>query len=128
MAADQNRERWVIYVGDGFASTGFRKAGDVEKAIAASTKGVNVTTVGLGTDADNAVLGAVARGGGGSYIAWVPGQSVKTAAVASLETTYGSTLRNATIELPSGLADVAPTVLPSIRTGEEVLVAAPPRR
>jgi tetratricopeptide (TPR) repeat protein len=124
LAQDGQRERWVIFVGDGFASTGFRKAGDVEAAIAASTKGVNVSTVGLGTDADSAVLGAVARAGGGSYLAWVPGQSVKTAAMASLESTFGSTLRNATVELPAGLADVAPTVLPSIRTGEEVLVAA----
>ncbi len=124
LAADGQRERWVIFVGDGFASTGFRKAGDVEAAISATTKGVNVSTIGLGTDADSAVLGAVARGGGGSYLAWVPGQSVKTAAMASLESTFGSTLRNATIELPTGLADVAPTVLPTIRTGEEVLVAA----
>nr|MBA2544661.1 VWA domain-containing protein [Deltaproteobacteria bacterium] len=118
------RERWVLFIGDGFASTGFRKAGDVEQAIAASTKGINVTTIGLGTDADSAVLGAVARAGGGSYLAWVPGQSVKTAAVASLESTFGSALRNATIELPSGLVDVAPTILPTIRTGDEVLVAA----
>ncbi len=122
--ANNGRERWVIFVGDGFASTGFRKAGDVEAAISATTKGVNVSTIGLGTDADSAVLGAVARGGGGSYLAWVPGQSVKTAAMASLESTFGGALRNATIELPTGLADVAPTVLPTIRTGEEVLVAA----
>jgi len=121
---DGQRERWVIFVGDGFASTGFRKAGDVEKAIASSTKGINISTVGLGTDADGAVLGAVARAGGGSYLAWVPGQSVKTAAMASLESTFGGALRNATIELPTGLADVAPTVLPTIRAGEEVFIAA----
>ncbi len=124
VGAGSDRERWVIFVGDGFASTGFRKAGDVEKAIAETTKGVNVSTVGLGTDADSAVLGAVARGGGGSYLAWVPGQSVKTAAMASLESTFGSTLRNATVELPAGLVDSAPTQLPTIRTGEEVLIAA----
>ncbi len=124
LTQDGQRERWVIFVGDGFASTGFRKAGDVEAAIKASTNGINVSTVGLGTDADAAVLGAVARGGGGSYVAWAPGQTVKTAAMASLESTFGSTLRNATVELPSGLADVAPTVLPTIRTGEEVLIAA----
>lgn len=121
---ESQRERWVIFVGDGFASTGFRKAGDVEQAIKSSTTGINVSTVGLGTDADAAVLGAVARGGGGSYVAWAPGQTVKTAAMASLESTFGSTLRNATIELPTGLVDVAPTILPTIRTGEEVLVAA----
>ena len=119
-----DRERWIVYVGDGFASTGFRRAGDVEQTIADATKGVNVTTIGIGTDADSAVLGAVARGGGGSYLAWVPGQSVKTAAIAGLESTYGTALRGATVELPSGLADVAPTVLPTVRGGEEVLIAA----
>ncbi len=120
----QDRERWVVFVGDGFASTGFRRAGDVEHAIADTTKGINVTTIGIGTDADATVLAAVARGGGGSYLAWVPGQSVKTAAIAGLESTYGTALRGATVQLPAGLVDVAPTVLPTLRSGEEVLVAA----
>jgi ferric-dicitrate binding protein FerR (iron transport regulator)/tetratricopeptide (TPR) repeat protein len=124
LPASQDHERWVIYIGDGFASTGFRSSGDVERAIAQSTTGIHVTTIGIGTDADSALLGAVARGGGGSYLAWVPGQSVKTAAVASLESTYGNALRGATIQLPTGLADVAPSVLPTVRAGEEVLVAA----
>jgi hypothetical protein len=124
LPAEGQRERWVLFVGDGFASTGFRKSGDIEKAVAEATKGINVSTIGLGTDADAAVLGAVARAGGGSYLAWVPGQSVKTMAVASLESTFGSALRNATVELPQGLVDVAPTVLPTVRTGEEVLIAA----
>src|SRR5690606_31395227 len=33
------RERWVLYIGDGFASTGFRRVADVEKAITATTRG-----------------------------------------------------------------------------------------
>ena len=120
-----DRERWVIYVGDGFATTGFRKVGDVEQAIAHATGSqIRVSTVGIGTDADSALLGAAARGGGGTYLAWVPGQTVKAAALASLESTYGTALRDAKLELPTGLADVAPTVLPTIRAGEEVLVAA----
>ncbi|MEJ7598790.1 MAG: VIT domain-containing protein [Kofleriaceae bacterium] len=121
-----DRERWVLFVGDGFASTGFRKSADVERAIADTSKAtkVHVTTIGIGGDADSTVLGAVARGGGGSYLAWVPGQTVGTAALAVLESTNGTTLRDATITLPTGLADVAPTVLPTIRAGEEILVAA----
>ena len=70
------------------------------------------------------MLKAAARGGGGSYLAWVPGLTVETAALAALESTNGAQLRDATIELPAGLADVAPTELPTIRSGEEVLVAA----
>jgi tetratricopeptide (TPR) repeat protein/Mg-chelatase subunit ChlD len=120
-----DREPWVMYIGDGFSTTGFRRVADVERAIA-DTAGasIRVAAVGIGGDADAALLAAVARGGGGSYVAWVPGQSVDAAAVASLESTYGSALRGATIELPPGLADVAPAVLPTIRAGEETLVAA----
>lgn len=124
LAPADDRERWIIFVGDGFASTGFRKAGEVEQAIAESTKDIHVTTIGIGADADSALLAAAARGGGGSYLAWVPGQSVKSAAIAGLESTFGTALRDATVTLPAGLADAAPTVLPTIRGGEEVLVAA----
>ena len=121
-----DREKWVLFVGDGFASTGFRKSADIERAIAETSKAskVHITTIGIGGDADATVMAAAARGGGGSYLAWVPGQTVGTAALAVLESTNGTTLRDATITLPGGLADVAPTVLPTIRAGEEVLVAA----
>ncbi len=121
---DAQRERWVIYIGDGFSTTGFRRQGDVEKAIAASTEGVRVATIGIGGDADSTVLAAVARGGGGSFIPYRPGESISTAAQVAIASTLGSALRDATVELPAGLADVAPTILPTIRGGEEVLVAA----
>ncbi|MDB4962118.1 MAG: hypothetical protein JWP01_2117 [Myxococcales bacterium] len=120
-----DREKWVLYISDGFSTTGFRRVADVERALTeVADKGVQVTTIGIGGDADLALLSAAARGGGGSYLAWVPGQSVQIAALSALESTNGAALRNATIELPSGLADVAPTVLPTVRSGEEVLIAA----
>ena len=123
---DAQREHWVLYIGDGFATTGFRKAADVEHALADSTgtNDTHVTTIGIGTDADETVLAAAARGGGGSFLAWQPGMTAGATAVAALETTYGATLRDATIELPAGLVDSAPTVLPSLRNGQEVLVSA----
>lgn len=121
----EDREKWVLYVGDGFASTGFRKVGEVEKALASvAAQGVHVSTIGIGGDADLALLSAAARGGGGSYLAWVPGQTVTNVALAAIESSNGAALRNATIELPAGLADAAPTILPTIRSGEEVLLAA----
>jgi tetratricopeptide (TPR) repeat protein len=118
-----DRDRWVIYVGDGFASTGFRRVADVERALAGNAD-VHVTTIGIGADADGYLLAAAARGAGGSYLAWTPGERAGNAAFAALETTYGSALRDAKLELPAGLADVAPTTLPTLRAGEEVLVAA----
>jgi tetratricopeptide (TPR) repeat protein len=111
----------VLYVGDGFASTGFRRVGDVEQAVGA---GARITTIGIGSDADAAVLAAAARGGGGSYLAWVPGQRAQTAAAAALEATMGAALEGAVIELPAGLVDVAPAALPTVRAGDEVLIAA----
>jgi len=121
---EADREPWILYVGDGFASTGFRRVGDVEHAIAGSASGARIATIGIGSDADAAVLAAAARGGGGSYLAWVPGQRAATAAAAVLESTVGTALRDAVVELPAGLTDVAPTVLPTVRAGEEVLIAA----
>ncbi|HSN26554.1 MAG TPA: hypothetical protein VLT45_09715, partial [Kofleriaceae bacterium] len=123
---DASHEQWVLYVGDGFASTGFRRVGDVEKAIADTTAGadIHVTTIGIGSDADQQLMQAAARGGGGSYLAWLPGQNTGMAAAQALESTYGSALRDAKVELPAGLADVAPTVLPTVRAGDEVLLAA----
>jgi hypothetical protein len=46
-AAD--REPWILYIGDGFASTGFRRIGDVEQAIASSSaqgRGAQATKAG----------------------------------------------------------------------------------
>jgi tetratricopeptide (TPR) repeat protein len=120
---DAGREPWVLYVGDGFASTGFRRVGDVERAVAGAA-GPRIATIGIGSDADAAVLQAAARGGGGSYLAWLPGQRIETAAAAALESTLGAALRDAVVELPPGLTDAAPSVLPTLRAGEEVLIAA----
>ncbi|HEY4182762.1 MAG TPA: FecR domain-containing protein [Kofleriaceae bacterium] len=124
-ATEEGREKWVIFVGDGFASTGFRKAADVEHALASVTaKGVSVSTIGIGGDADATVLASAARGGGGSFLAWTPGESVELVATTALDSINGAQLRDAKIELPEGLADAAPTVLPTVRSGEEVLLAA----
>jgi tetratricopeptide (TPR) repeat protein len=125
VAAD-DREDWIVYVGDGFASTGFRRAADVEAAVSATSaaRGVRVTTVAIGNDADDAVLSAVARAGGGSMVAWHPGLRPAQAALAVIETTRGAALRDATVELPAGLVDVAPAVLPTLRAGEELLIGA----
>ncbi|MGE5185946.1 MAG: VIT domain-containing protein, partial [Acidobacteriota bacterium] len=122
MRGSDDRDRWVLYIGDGFASTGFRRVADVERALSGDR--TRVTTIGIGTDADTPVLEAAARGGGGSYLAWLPGQRVSTAASSALESTYGSALENASVQLPAGLVDVAPTTLPTVRAGDEVLLAA----
>src|SRR5690606_22457726 len=116
----------VIYVGDGVASVGHRSTGALasEAERLASSARVAFTTVGIGGDADSTALAAIARSGGGHYVPFVPGQRVSTAALSVLETTYGVALRDARLELPAGLVEVAPERLPTIRAGEEVIVTA----
>ena len=133
----RSRERWVLYVGDGFASTRLPPRRRMSRRRSPRRRGsgnVHISTIGIGSDADSALLAAAARGGGGSYLAWVPGQTVGTAALAALESTNGASLRDATVELPAGLPRSPrrwragerrrPTTLPTLRAGGEVLIAA----
>ncbi len=115
----------VIYIGDGVASVGHRRAASLSSEVehlAAGDPQLSFTTVGIGGDSDAMNLSAIARAGGGHYVPYVPGQSVSTAALAVLETTYGTSLTNATVRMPDGVSDIAPARLPTIRAGEELLV------
>ena len=123
---DDARDTWVVYFGDGLASTGQRRAGGIAAQVdrIADEHKVSVTTVGIGGDADEAALSAIARLGGGHFVPYVPGQRIGSTALSVLETTYGVSLRNATVQLPAGLDDVAPAVLPTVRSGDELIIAA----
>ncbi len=124
--SDPSRRRHILYVGDGVASVGHRSTAVItaEAARLAEEAGVTITTVGIGADADAVTLAAIARAAGGHHVPFVPGQHPTLAALAVLETTYGITLREATLTLPEGLEDVAPARLPSVRAGEELVVTA----
>ncbi len=121
---DAARDVHVLYLGDGVASVGNRTAGALASRARSLARSAHVsfTTVGVGADADMTALAAIARAGGGHHLAWRPGERASDAALAVLETTSGPTLTGARIELPAGLTDVAPSELPNLRAGEEVLV------
>ncbi|MEZ4247352.1 MAG: FecR domain-containing protein [Polyangiales bacterium] len=123
--AGGERELELVYVGDGLASVGPRRASTLSAEASSVLSGrAHLTTVGIGQDADAVVLASLARVGGGSYVPFVPGQSTGQAALAVLEATYGARLEKVQLELPSGVVDVAPRELPSIRAGQELMVAA----
>jgi ferric-dicitrate binding protein FerR (iron transport regulator)/Mg-chelatase subunit ChlD len=129
LAAERRRQdtsAWVVYVGDGMASMGYRSAAALSRRAEtiAGKHGVGLSAVGIGSDADDVVLGALARAGGGHFMPWKPGSTSGTAALALLETTYGNSLTRAELVLPAGLTDIGPAQLPTIRSGQEVLVAA----
>ncbi|MBW2461596.1 MAG: FecR domain-containing protein [Deltaproteobacteria bacterium] len=124
---EAGRDVRVIYIGDGVASVGHRRASslaDEVDALAGGDPQLSFTTVGIGGDSDTLNLSAIARAGGGHYVPYVPGQRVATAALAVLETTYGTSLTNASVRMPGGVSEIAPTQLSTIRAGEELLVVA----
>ncbi len=129
LGAGRQRSLQVVYVGDGVATVGPRRAG----SLAAEVEGIltrdnrrmgRLITVGIGQEADAAGLAAMARAGGGHYVPYVPGQRSSEAALAVLETTYGVSLEKATLEFPDGVVDVTPAELPNLRAGQELLFAA----
>ncbi len=121
-----DRELHVVYVGDGTATVGYRRASSLADEVhrLAEAQRVVVSTVGIGSDADTLALAAIARAGGGHYVPYVPGERTAVAAMSVLETTYGVSLESPRVELPDGLSDVAPAELPTIRAGQEVIVVA----
>ncbi|RLB51625.1 MAG: hypothetical protein DRJ42_16495 [Deltaproteobacteria bacterium] len=124
---EPGRDVRVIYIGDGVASVGHRRASslaDEVDSLAGGDPQLSFTTVGIGGDSDTMNLSAIARAGGGHYVPYVPGQRVATAALAVLETTYGTSLTNASVRMPDGVSEIAPTQLSTIRAGEELLVVA----
>jgi hypothetical protein len=127
LPATAGRERWILYVGDGVATTGLRKLADigdaVDELVDAGGGALRIGSVGIGSDANADVLAAIARGGGGSAVAWPAGSGTAEVARSAVDSTAGVGLRDVTVELPAGLADAAPTTFGTIRAGEEVLMA-----
>jgi Vault protein inter-alpha-trypsin domain/FecR protein/von Willebrand factor type A domain len=123
---DQARDLRVVVVSAGLASAGYHRMGAIapEVSDALPDGRAEVVTVPIGADADVRLLEEVARGGGGVLVPYQPGERLETAALDVLNATYGTTLRDVTIELPAGLHDAAPTVLAPIRAGEERILLA----
>ncbi len=122
----EGRALRIVYVGDGGSTVGAVRPAHVAQEIARELpegEGA-LTTVAVGSDADSNVLAAMARGGGGVMIPYVPGERATTVAMQVLGAGYGMALRNPVVELPEGLSDVYPKQLDTIRAGGEQYVVA----
>jgi Mg-chelatase subunit ChlD len=120
------KELRIIYLGDGTPTVGPTRPAHLETAVrsAIPTGDGAVVAVALGADADTTSLSALARGGGGVVVPYVPGQKVSSAALDVLGAAYGVVLRDPEVELPSGLSQVTPARLDPIRAGGETLIVA----
>lgn len=113
----------VIYIGDGAPTIGARTPMALERSARAALGEASLTAVAIGVDADAGSLDAMARGGG-VVIPYVAGQPLGAAALEVLEASYGVSLRDPVLRLPSGLEAITPSKLTSIRAGSEVTVVA----
>jgi Mg-chelatase subunit ChlD len=120
------KELRVLYLGDGTPSVGPTRPGHLETAVRASVASSDtaVIAVPLGADADTTSLAALARGGGGVVVPYVPGQKIASAALEVLGAAYGLVLKDAEVELPSGLSQVTPGRMDPIRAGGETILVA----
>lgn len=120
------RELRIVYIGDGSASAGPVRPAHIAQEIARALPdgSATLTAVAVGSDADARALAAMARGGGGVVIPYVPGERAGTVAMQVLAAGYGMSLRNPVVELPEGLSDVYPKQVDTIRAGGEVYLVA----
>ena len=125
-SAAANKDLRVVFIGDGMPTSGAIRPAYVTRAIEdAMPPGTGtLTTVAIGADSDIDTLGAMARGGGGVMLPFVPGQTTAEAVFAALSATYGTTLRDVTVELPAGLTEVAPRRVDTLVAGGEQLLVA----
>ncbi|MCC6525898.1 MAG: FecR domain-containing protein [Polyangiaceae bacterium] len=116
----------VIYLGDGTPTVGAIRPAYITETVQGTlpVDRASVTAVAIGADADGDSLAALARGGGGVVLPYVPGQRTAEAVYAILGASYGIGLRDARVELPSGLTAMAPTKLDTIAAGGEALIVA----
>jgi hypothetical protein len=124
--SSRGKELRILYLGDGTPTVGPTRASHLEAAVhSAMPPGDGaIVAVALGTDSDTKSLQALARGGGGVVVPYVPGQKVTTAALEVLSAAYGVVLRDPEIELPPGLTQVTPSRLDPIRAGGETIIVA----
>jgi hypothetical protein len=124
--ARSNRELRVVYLGDGTPTVGPTRAATIEAGIrhVLPAGDGSVVAVALGADADTTSLSALARGGNGVMVPYVPGQRVNAAAVDVLAAAYGSVLSDVEVVVPAGLGEVTPKRLDPIPAGGEAFVFA----
>jgi tetratricopeptide (TPR) repeat protein len=116
----------IVFIGDGAPTMGPTRPTELERAIAKilPKDAAQLTSVGVGVEADSDVLAALSRAGGGVSVAYAPGAPLTDAAHAVLGAAYGQALRDVEVELPSGLYAAAPERLDAVPAGGEVLLGA----
>jgi hypothetical protein len=113
----------VVYIGDGTATVGPTRPGTIERAVRAELpSGARIAAVGVGPESDADSLLALARGGAGTALPYLPGQPLADVAFSAISALSGAALSDVVLELPPGISLVAPARLDPIVAGSELVV------
>jgi hypothetical protein len=114
----------IVFVGDGTPTVGSTRPVSIAREVSRTVdaNGASVTAVAVGADSDLESLRALARGGRGVVVPYVPGISVARASFAALSATFGPRLVDARIELPAGFVAVSPERQDTVAAGDELLI------
>jgi len=126
LSARGDRAARIVFIGDGAPTMGPTRPAEIERALSRllPRDAAQLTSVGVGVEADSDVLAALSRAGGGVTVGYAPGAPLTDTAHAVLGAAYGRALRDVEVELPAGLDAEAPERLDAIPAGGEALIGA----
>ena len=116
----------IVYLGDGAASAGELTAETIAARVRPEivAHAIDVRLFGAGRTIDEIVLGGLARSLGASYERVSTGEPLARRIDAIALGLDNPLLVDAALELPEGVYDVHPKVLPNLHAGQELLITA----
>lgn len=116
----------VVYVGDGIATSGEMTGAALVERLrrALSTSRARLFTVGVGTDADHALLGELARAGGGQELAVSEAGETTARALDLAAAIKAPTITDLDMDFGAGLDDAFSSAAGKVQKGEEVVLLA----
>ncbi|MBK9260392.1 MAG: AgmX/PglI C-terminal domain-containing protein [Polyangiaceae bacterium] len=114
----------VVYLGDGSPSAGELKVDTIAARVrpVLSEKRAELRFIGAGSSVDEIVFQGLAETLSASYERLAPGDHLGRRAKDIAKSLSKPLLMGAKLELPAGMVDVIPSVLPALRAGEEIVV------
>ncbi len=126
VAGAEARPVHLIHVGDGVVTAGAAQQASLRDVLRGQLPPRwRLHTVAVGLESDRRTLSLLAEVGGGRFVSYTPGRSLAEVTAALRAAMDGEVVRD--VEVSFGgclLQDVAPTRLPNLLVGEEVLLAA----
>ncbi len=116
----------VVYVGDGIATSGDMTGEELTERLrrALATSRARLFTVGVGMDADQALLGELARAGGGESFRVDQSEETTARALQLAAALKVATITDLEIQLGAGLDEPFTTANGKVSRGSEVIVLA----